>query len=74
LQYGAAIKHFDKFAHNQATFENVYVADLNLKWSFNCGMLCGMGFTRNKLVVLDIEGNVLAMYLDSPVNSQSWVS
>jgi hypothetical protein len=33
-----------------------------------------MGFTRNKLVVLDAKGNVLAMYLDAPVNSQFWVS
>ena len=74
LQYDAVIKHVDKFAHSKDTFENVYVADLTLKWSFTCGMLCGMGFTRNKLVVLDSEGNVVAMYLDSPVNSQSWVS
>jgi len=33
-----------------------------------------MGFTRNKLVVLDGHGNVVAMYIDAPVNSESWVS
>lgn len=74
LQYHAVIKHVDEFVHNKDTFENVYVADLTLQWSFICGGLCGMGFTRNKLVVLDSEGNVIAMYLDSPLNSQSWVS
>jgi len=74
LKYDAVIKHFDEYSHNKDTFENVYVADLTLEWSFVCGGLCGMGFTRNKLVVLDSKGNVMAMYLDAPVNSRSWVS
>jgi hypothetical protein len=75
LQYEAVIKHFEQYAHNKDTFENVYVVDLTLKWGFTCGPLCGMGFTRNKLVVLDNEGNVVVMYLDAAVNSQlSWVS
>jgi hypothetical protein len=38
-----------------------------------CGGLC-MGFTRNKLVVLDAKGKVIGMYLDAPGNSESWVS
>ena len=74
LKYTAGIKHFDHYSHNKKAFENVYVADLTLEWGFVCGGLCGMGFTRNKLVVLDSEGNVIAMYLDAPENSQSWVS
>jgi len=79
LQYHAVIKHFDTFAHykdksdNKDIFENVYVAELHLSWSFGCGPLCGMGFTSNKLVVLDGQGNVIALYLDSPLNSY-WVS
>jgi hypothetical protein len=74
LKYDGVIRHFDRYSHNGNTFEDVYVGDLTLEWSFICGGLCGMGFTRNKLVVLDANGNVLAMYLDAPVNSQSWVS
>jgi hypothetical protein len=74
LKYGASIKLVDKYTHKRETFEDVYVADLTLQWSFNCGMLCGMGFTRNKVVLLDRSGNVIAMFLDAPVNSQSWVS
>jgi len=74
LKYVGVIRHFDRYSHNGSTFENVYVSDLTLEWSFICGGLCGMGFTRNKLVVLDANGNVIAMYLDAPVNSQSWVS
>jgi hypothetical protein len=74
LKYVAGIKHFDHYSHNKDRFENVYVADLTLVWGFGCGGLCGMGFTRNKLVVLDSKGDVVAMYLDAPANSESWVS
>jgi hypothetical protein len=74
LKYDASLKHFDRYSHKQDSFENVYVADLTLEWGFTCGGLCGVGFIRNKVVVLDISGNVLAMYLDAPVNSSSWVS
>ena len=74
LKYHATIKYMDKYSHHQETFRNIYVANLTLEWAFTCGGLCGVGFTRNKLVVLDGNGNILAMYLDSPVNSQSWVS
>jgi hypothetical protein len=74
LKYVGAIRYFDRYFHNGNTFENVYVGDLTLEWSFTCGGLCGMGFTRNKVVVLDANGNVIAMSLDAPVNSESWVS
>jgi len=74
LKYKAAIKYLDRYSHGKDAFDGVYVADLTLEWKFTCGGLCGMGFTRNKLVVLDGHGNVLAMYLDAPVNSESWVS
>jgi hypothetical protein len=74
LKYAAVIRRLDRYSHDKDTFENVYVADLTLEWGFVCGGLCGMGFTRNKLVVLDSKGEVIAMYLDAPANSRSWVS
>jgi hypothetical protein len=74
LKYNGVIKHFDRYSHKENSFENVYVADLTLDWSFSCGGLCGVGFTRNKLVVLDAKGSVLAVYLDAPENSQIWMS
>jgi hypothetical protein len=74
LKYDASIKHYDEYSHGKDHFQNVYVADLNLNWSFTCGGLCGMGFTRNKLVVFNSQGDVIAMYLDAPENSESWVS
>jgi hypothetical protein len=78
LKYTASIKHVDHYSHkhdhNEDNFDNVYVADLTLKWGFGCGGLCGMGFTRNKVVVLNDKGEVIAMYLDAPENYSSWVS
>ncbi len=74
LNYKAEIKYFSEYTHLKDVFRGVYVADLTLEWAFICGGLCGMGFTRNKVVVLDSQGNVIALYQDAPVNSQSWVS
>ena len=74
LKYAAGIKYFNQYSHGEDTFQRVYVADLTLEWGFVCGGLCGMGFTRNKVVVLDSQGDVVAMYLDAPVNSELWVS
>jgi len=74
LEYAAAIHYLDRYKHGEESYESVYVANLDLTWGFTCGDLCGMGFTRNKIVVLDRHGEVIAMYLDAPVNSESWVS
>jgi hypothetical protein len=74
LDYEAAIRYMDRYKHGEDSYEGVYVANLDLKWAFTCGGLCGIGFTRNKIVVLDRHGEVIAMYLDAPVNSEMWVS
>lgn len=74
LKYWSFIKKFEKYERNGKTFENVYVADINLTWGQICGGLCGHGFTRNKVVVLNEKGNVLDLFLDAKVNFSSWVS
>lgn len=74
LKYTAAAKHYDEWEHANTKYHDVYVADLNLEWSSICGGLCGIGFTRNKLVVFDKKGNVIQMYLDAAVNRSFWES
>jgi hypothetical protein len=74
LVYRGSIKHWETYSHAADKFSDVYVADLNLEWGHSCGGLCGMGFDRNKVVVLSASGEVLAMYLDAPVNSTFTVS
>ena len=74
LNYAAGIQYLDRYKHGEDSYEGVYVANLDLSWSFICGGLCGMGFSRNKVVVLDRHGEVIALYLDAPVNFENWVS
>jgi hypothetical protein len=74
LDYQGAIHYLDRYKHGEDSYEGVYVANLDLNWSFVCGGLCGMGFTRNKMVVLDRHGEVIALYLDAPGNSALRVS
>lgn len=74
LDYQAAIRYLDRYKHGEDSYEGVYVANLDLMWSFRCGGRCGMGFARNKIVVLGRNGEVIALYLDAPVNFESEVS
>ena len=74
LKYLASIKKLKKYERNGQTFNDIYLADMTLIWSQACGGLCGHGFTRNKVVILDENGNILEMFLDAPVNRTFWVS
>jgi len=62
------------YVRSGKTFKDVYVAEMILTWGQVCGGLCGYGFTRNKVVVLKADGEIVYVFLDDPVNSSSWVS
>ena len=47
---------------------------MTLSWGQTCGGLCGAGFTRNKIVVMKPDGEILYVFLDDPENNKSWVS
>ncbi|PYS87193.1 MAG: hypothetical protein DMF70_01030 [Acidobacteria bacterium] len=74
LEYTASVKHYDEWEHAYTKYRDVYVADLNLEWKSICGGLCGIGFTRNKLVVFDKKGEVVELYLDAAMNRTLWES
>lgn len=74
LKYIAVINHHAQYTRGQEKFRDVYVAELNLEWSQVCGGLCGAGYKRNKVVVFDVTGNVLRLYLDAPGNRGTWVN
>jgi hypothetical protein len=71
MDYEATIRHHDRYVHGDATFEDVYVADLTMMFDLHCGGLCGGGFGRNKVVVLDRRGDVTALFLDAPMNFET---
>jgi hypothetical protein len=68
LNYDGVIQRFDRYEHAGTSFEDVYVADMTLVWDFQCGGLCGGGFKRNKVVVLNRHGDVSALFMDAPEN------
>ena len=74
LDYKASIKKLDVYERAGKTFRNVYVANMTLTWGQVCGGLCGFGFTRNKIVVMSANGEILEMFLDDPVNNSSWIA
>lgn len=74
LKYSASIKWIATYSRSGKTFQDVYVANTNLTWGQVCGGLCGHGFTRNKVVVLKPNGDILDVFLDDPANSTEWVS
>jgi hypothetical protein len=74
LKYDAVIKRNDIFERGGKEFENVYIANMTLTWGQMCGSLCGAGFTRNKIVVLNEKGDILGLFLDDPVKGSHWVS
>ena len=74
LKYEASIKRMDVYERAGRSFSNVYVANMTLTWAQICGGLCGSGFTRNKIVVMSPDGQILEMFLDDPVNRKSWIS
>ena len=74
LDYSAALVRRDHYSHAGDAFRDVYVASLTLSWSQSCGGLCGMAFRRVKEVVLSPEREVLAVYVDDPVNNVMKVS
>jgi len=43
---------------------------MTLVWDFQCGGLCGGGFKRNKVVVLNRHGDVSALFMDAPENGE----
>lgn len=64
LKYTASIKQYAEWTYEKQDFKDVYVADMVLSWSQYCGNLCAMGFTKKRLVVLDKDGNVRAVFGD----------
>lgn len=74
LKYEASIKKMDVYERAGRNFSGVYVANMTLTWGELCGGLCGFGFTRNKIVVMSPSGEILAMFLDDPLNRLSWIS
>lgn len=62
--YEASVSREDRFEHEEEVFEDVHVVRMSLKWSQYCGGECAMGFYKERIVVFDAGGEILAVLLD----------
>jgi len=42
-----------------------YVVELQLRWEYHCGSLCGIGFSHKRVVSFDARGNAIAVSGDT---------
>lgn len=64
LDYSAGISYYSTYQHGGQTFTGVFVATMRLDWSSQSGPLLGMGFTKDRIVVLNPAGEVQAIFGD----------
>lgn len=68
LTYTGSVKHYEHYTINNEQFNDIDVASLELGWYQSCGMLCSMGFVRNKVVIFNNIGEPVAVFVDKSLN------
>ena len=68
LQYEAGVTHEERLERDGRSFENVDVVRMTLRWFQYCGGECAMGFSKERVVVFDASGEVLALFGDGMVD------
>jgi len=68
LQYEASVGHEERFERDGRSFENVDVVRMTLRWFQYCGGECAMGFEKERVVVFDASGVMLAVFGDGMVD------
>lgn len=71
LEYTATLAHHDEFRRDGRTFRGVDVVELKLRFhaDFTEEATQGIHFTKERTVVLDRKGRVLAVFGDGPVEA-----
>ena len=71
LDYHATVAHHPNFEHDGKTFKNVHVVTLTLNFSENFAATAteGIQFEKQRTVVLDGNGKVVAIFGDGPTKA-----
>ncbi len=72
LNYTAQVYHQDTDPEFPE-YEDMDVVVMYMEWMHICGPLCGLGFTKDRVVILSALGEVLAVYGDGEL-LEAWVS
>ena len=49
------------------TFNNVYVISMDLSWDHFCGPVCGLYIDHKRIVLFDIQGNLIKIFYDGEI-------
>lgn len=64
LHYTAAVARHEHYESDGREFQGVSVVTMKLSWSQYCGNVCAMGFQKERVVVFDAAGKIIAVLLD----------
>jgi len=75
FSYVAEIRQKLVYERNGYVFKDkdkLFIVTMTMEWESRCGDLCGLKFTKERIVIIDSSGKVLAVFGDGPV--ETWVS
>lgn len=73
FEYYAAIEYKPLFRwYGDLQFDDVYVAQLVLRFESGVAFSCGMSFSKERLVVLRRDGTLLLVWFDGPSGAGYW--
>lgn len=64
LDYKATVKHHESYTAGGKAFQDVTLVSLTLTWGQYCGSECAMYFKKEREVVFDRSGKILAVLFD----------
>jgi hypothetical protein len=64
LEYSAVISRRSNYVREGTPYGDVYVVEIELSWSDICGNLCGLWFSKKRVVILDLDGTLRAVFGD----------
>ena len=66
LDYLAQIERHELYKAEGREFPNATVVTMKLDWSQNCGTECALHLQKQRVVVFDDSGTVIAVFHDGP--------
>ncbi|MCC6697805.1 MAG: hypothetical protein IT365_19415 [Candidatus Hydrogenedentes bacterium] len=66
MRYASVINHHKYFVVEGRSFPECYAVTMELRWTQDNGPGRVMGFVKRRLVLVDLKGKVLGVFLDGP--------
>jgi hypothetical protein len=75
FKYEADVEFFEVYdpSWTSVSYTDAYVVSMRIFWSVYCGSVCGWGFNHDRIVVLNVDGEVQVVFGDGD-RVYPWVS